>query len=177
MGVILWPLYFVSKDYYSIRYGIKKADGFYCPACLSLYRAERRGRLLPAPIRAARCGSGAAVHVSIGALVYDVTLKDDGVEVERRPFALYANALEKQYPVKKVFLKGDAYKVESLAKILLKEGWTKGASLQPEETAVFLHALGEKKFHPVPAASGNTAVCKALNKACYEACLKEPGIS
>lgn len=27
----------------------------------------------------------AAVHVSIGALVYDVTLKDDGVEVERRP--------------------------------------------------------------------------------------------
>lgn len=70
----------------------------------------------------------AAVHVSIGALVYDVTLKDDGVEVERRPFALYANALGKQYPVKKVFLKGDAYKVESLAKILLKEGWTKGAS-------------------------------------------------
>ena len=67
----------------------------------------------------------AAVHVSIGALVYDVTLKDDGVEVERRPFALYANALGKQYPVKKVFLKGDAYKVESLAKILLKEGWAK----------------------------------------------------
>lgn len=99
----------------------------------------------------------AAVHVSIGALVYDVTLKDDGVEVERRPFALYANALGKQYPVKKVFLKG--------------------ASLQPEEAAVFLHAPGEKKFHPVPAASGNTAVCKALNKACYEACLKEPGIS
>ena len=119
----------------------------------------------------------AAVHVSIGALVYDVTLKDDGVEVERRPFALYANALGKQYPVKKVFLKGDAYKVESLAKILLKEGWTKVASLQPEEAAVFLHAPGEKKFHPVPAASGNTAVCKALNKACYEACLKEPGIS
>ena len=96
---------------------------------------------------------------------------------ERRPFALYANALGKQYPVKKVFLKGDAYKVESLAKILLKEGWTKVASLQPEEAAVFLHAPGEKKFHPVPAASGNTAVCKALNKACYEACLKEPGIS
>lgn len=119
----------------------------------------------------------AAVHVSIGALVYDVTLKDDGVEVEGRPFALYANALGKQYPVKKVFLKGDAYKVESLAKILLKEGWTKGASLQPEEAAVFLHAPGEKKFHPVPAASGNTAVCKALNKACYEACLKEPDIS
>lgn len=122
--------------------------------------------------------SEAAVHVSIGALVYDVTLKDDGVEVERRPFAFYADALGKQYPVKKVFLKGDAYKVESLAKTLLKEGWTKGASLQTaEEPAVFLHAAGEKKFHPVPAVSGNTAVCKALNKACYEACLKEPGIS
>ena len=44
----------------------------------------------------------------------------------------------------RVFLKGDAYKVESLAKILLKEGWAKGASLQPEEAAVFLHAPGER---------------------------------
>lgn len=135
-----------------MQYGIKKADELYCPDCLSLYRAERRGRLFPAPT--VQPVAEAAVHVSIGALVYDVTLKDDGVEVERRPFALYANALGKQYPVKKVFLKGDAYKVESLAKILLKEGWAKGASLQPEEAAVFLHAPGEKKFHPVPAASG-----------------------
>lgn len=88
----------------------------------------------------------AAVHVSIGALVYDVTLKDDGVEVERRPFALYANALGKQYPVKKVFLKGDAYKVEFLAKILLKEGWAKGASLQPEEAAVFCMPQEKRNF-------------------------------
>lgn len=121
--------------------------------------------------------SGAAVHVSVSGLVYDVTLKDDGVEVERRPFGLYAGALGKQYPVKKIFLKGDAYKVESLAKTLLKEGWAEDVVLNPEEPAIFLHAAGEKESHPVPAASGNAAVCNALDKACYEACVKEPDVS